>query len=102
MKLQDYLSSLNDARPPERCSPYLTALWRERRGDWEAAHRIVQDIDDRSAAWIHAYLHRREGDQSNAAYWYRQADRPFPNTSLDEEWDAIVEGLVRLEIDLDR
>ena len=99
MKLQDYLSSLKDPSEPERCSPYLKALWHEKRGDWDAAHKIVQDINDRSAAWVHAYLHRREGDQGNAAYWYERADRPLPATSLDDEWHEIVGGLVNPEID---
>lgn len=96
MKLEDFLSSLNNSSPPSECSPYLEALWREKRGDWNAAHQIVQDIDDQSAAWVHAYLHRREGDQNNAAYWYGQAHRPFPATSLDEEWESVVAGLIEI------
>ncbi len=63
MKLQDYLSSLKDSSPPEPSSLYLKALWREKSGDWQAAHKIVQEIEDPLAAWVHAYLHRREGDQ---------------------------------------
>ena len=69
-------------------------MWHERRGDWTKAHEIAQDDDSRDAAWVHAYLHRREGDQSNAAYWYRQAAKPVIRGSLDQEWREIVEALL--------
>jgi len=94
MKLEDFISSLGETSVPDGSSAYLTALWHDKRGDWNGAHEIVQEIDDRSAAWVHAYLHRKEGDQGNAAYWYRQADRPFPTISLDEEWEEIVAALI--------
>ncbi|MEP7274497.1 MAG: hypothetical protein ABI882_23605 [Acidobacteriota bacterium] len=94
MKVEDFISSIEGPGPPDGSSPYLTALWHEKRGDWTTAHEIVQAIDDRTAAWVHAYLHRREGDQSNAAYWYGQADRSLPAASLDEEWEQIVEALL--------
>jgi len=93
MSLQDFLESLERPDAPEGCSPYRLALWHEKRGNWARGHEIVQDLNDKSAALIHAYLHRREGDQDNAAYWYRQAGRPFPTSSLDEEWMEIVESL---------
>lgn len=94
MKIEEYVASLETGITPDELSPHLTALWQEKRGDWKKAHEIVQDIDDGSAAWIHAYLHRREGDQDNAAYWYRQADRAVSRLSLDEEWLEIVEALI--------
>jgi len=94
MKLADFISSVEELNVPDGLSPYLTALWHEKRGDWNRAHEIVQEIDDRSAAWVHAYLHRKEGDQGNAAHWYRQAGRPFPSISLDEEWEEIVTALM--------
>jgi len=94
MKLERYISSLEGSSAPEGCSPYLEALWYEKRGNWKRGHEIVQEIDDRSAAWVHAYLHRREGDQDNAAYWYRHADLSFPSISLDEEWQEIVKALI--------
>ncbi len=74
-------------------SDHLRALWHEGAGDWAAAHAVVQDMDDAEAAWIHAYLHRREGDLSNADYWYRRAGRKRPAQGLDEEWASIVEAL---------
>lgn len=76
---------LTGAQPPAGLLPYLLALWYERRGDWNRAHEIVQDLDTREAAAVHAYLHRREGDESNARYWYRRANKPFPaGQSLDQ------------------
>jgi hypothetical protein len=86
--------SLKQAVPPSDLSPALEALWHERRGDWDRAHQIAQEIDGPEGACVHAYLHRREGDQSNAAYWYRQADKPIARGDLDEEWRAIVEALL--------
>lgn len=87
MTFEEFEATLTSAEPPAGLSPYLIALWREKRGDWTRAHEIVQELEDRRAALVHAYLHRREGDLSNARYWYRQADRTAPaGQSLDEEW----------------
>ena len=79
--------------PPEWLSDLLKALWYEAAGDWEQAHRIVQDFPGREAAWIHAYLHRREGDIGNADYWYARAGRSRPAQSLEEEWATLVASL---------
>ena len=62
-------------------------------GDWDAAHKIVMNEDSRDAAWVHAYLHRVEGDLSNAGYWYRRADKPVAKDALDAEWQRIVDAL---------
>lgn len=72
---------------------YIKALELEHSGDWDQAHQIVQDINTAEAAWLHAYLHRVEGDRGNAAYWYRQAGRPECHTSLEEEWQSIFDAL---------
>ncbi|WP_372796668.1 hypothetical protein [Pontiella sp.] len=72
---------------------YIQALETERDGDWDRAHRIVQEINTAEAAWIHAYLHRVEGDLGNAAYWYRRAGRPVCTASLTEEWQEMYEAL---------
>ena len=69
----------------------LKSLWYEAKGDWEASHSIAQDMHSELGSWIHAYLHRKEGDEWNAGYWYRQANRPFPNLTLDEELKELVE-----------
>ena len=74
-------------------NPYLQALNAECEGHWDRAHRIVQEINTPEAAWIHAYLHRVEGDLSNAAYWYHRAGKPECRTSLEEERQAIYEAL---------
>jgi hypothetical protein len=86
--------SLTHAAPPQGLSEALQALWHERRGDWDRAHQIAQEIGGPDGAWVHAYLHRREGDESNAAYWYRHAGKPLTRGNLDEEWRAIVEALL--------
>jgi hypothetical protein len=92
--LHAFQQSLREPAPPAGLSPALEALWHERRGDWQRAHEIAQDDDGREAAWVHAYLHRREGDQPNAAYWYRQASKPVVHGDLDDEWRAIVTALL--------
>jgi hypothetical protein len=95
MTFDEFESSLNEDEPPAGLSPYLTALWLERHGDWDAAHKIVQDISAQTASRLHAYLHRKEGDESNARYWYRQANESFPmGQTLDEEWRELVERLL--------
>jgi hypothetical protein len=94
MDLAAFERSLAATAPPANLPPLPKALWHERKGDWHLAHEIAQDIDTPEAAWVHAYLHRREGDQSNAAYWYRQAGKPVHRGDLDEEWRAIVSALL--------
>jgi hypothetical protein len=96
---EEFENSLTSEQPPAGLSPYLVALWYEKRGDWDTAHATVQDLSDQDAAWVHAYLHRREGDEGNARYWYRQASKPFPsNQSLAEEWESMVNGLLSSDL----
>ncbi len=71
--------------------PYIEALKADHDGDWEKAHNIVQDMESNEAAWIHAYLHRKEGDEWNAGYWYRRANKPFFKGSLENEWKELWE-----------
>lgn len=75
-------------------SPPLRALWHDARGNWDAAHTVAQDIHDAAGAWVHAYLHRKEGDSGNAAYWYRRAGQHQAADSLDAEWERIVTRLL--------
>ena len=83
----DFLNEKNiDALWPES----LKALWHDAKGDWESSHNIAQDLQSEMGSWIHAYLHRKEGDQWNAGYWYRMANRPFPKHSLEEELKELV------------
>lgn len=72
----------------------LRALWFDAHGDWRQAHEIAQEIEDPEGAWVHAYLHRREGDHSNAAYWYRRAHKPVASGSLEQEWEQIAAALL--------
>ncbi|HZS09840.1 MAG TPA: hypothetical protein VFD58_33750 [Blastocatellia bacterium] len=95
MTFEEFEAALTSDQPPASLTPYLVALWHEKRGDWTTAHKIVQDIDDSRAAWVHAYLHRREGDEGNAQYWYRRAGKSFPaGQSLDEEWESLTRQLL--------
>jgi hypothetical protein len=94
MTFDDFNATLADREPPSALPAPLKALWQAARGDWDEAHRIAQDIDSKTGAWIHAYLHRKEGDLSNAGYWYHQAGHPVAHDSLEEEWKRIVTTLL--------
>ena len=93
VSMADLKASLSDARPAPALRPELAALWWAAKGDWDAAHKIVQDESNRDAAWVHAYLHRVEGDLGNVGYWYRQAGQPVAKDSLQAEWDRIAAAL---------
>jgi hypothetical protein len=79
---------------PDELDGALLALWWDSKGDWEKAHEVAQDVEGVQGAWVHAYLHRKEGDQSNASYWYRRAGRSVAKGDLDVEWQQIVEELL--------
>src|ERR1700712_3107955 len=93
MAILDFKSSLSGAAPARGISPPLAALWWAAKGDWTKAHEIVQDEAGVDAAWVHAYLHRVEGDLGNAGYWYRRAGQPVAKDSLEAEWSRIVVAL---------
>lgn len=84
-------SIADDAAPPGELSLALQALWHDGRGDWEKAHACAQDDHSRDGSWVHAYLHRKEGDLGNAGYWYARAGRARPEqrVTLEAEWDQI-------------
>jgi hypothetical protein len=94
MTLSDLRTSLSGSDPPAGLSHELLALWHDARGDWARAHATVQDLSTPAAAWIHAYLHRKEGDQGNARYWYQHAGQPVYTGTLDAEWDHIAGALM--------
>lgn len=77
----------------EGLPPLLAALWHDARGDWARAHELAQSVDTADGAWVHAYLHRKEGDLPNADYWYRRAGRRRPAGTLPEEWAEIARAL---------
>lgn len=88
--------TLSHKAPPRALSAPLAALWWAKKGDWDRAHSLVMDEASAEAAWVHAYLHRVEGDLGNAQYWYGRARRPQPRGTLDAEWNAIVGDLLAL------
>ena len=90
----EFERSLAKPAPPARCSHALQAMWWAAKDDWNAAHEIVMKHDDADCAWVHAHLHRVEGDVSNARYWYGQAGKPVPSGALDAERDAIIAALL--------
>jgi hypothetical protein len=85
-----FKATLANAVPPKPLDPALKALWWAKKGDWNKAHRLVMDEHSREAAWVHAYLHRVEGDEGNAGYWYRQARRKPATGSTEAEWEMLV------------
>lgn len=89
MTYQQFLLSVEQENPP-KVSKYLLSLWYDKQGNWNRAHNIAQDIPDAEGSWIHAYLHREEGDTWNANYWYSRAGRKMPDVSLLEEWESLV------------
>jgi hypothetical protein len=94
MNFESFQSSLSANAPASSMNVYLESLWYDGKNDWEKAHTIIQDIEDKTAAWIHAYLHRKEGDAGNARYWYNKAGKPVPAYSLEKEWEEIVKTLL--------
>jgi len=94
MDIDSFRASLQRPEPPDGLTPLLKALWHAARDEWDAAHRIAQDDGSADGAWVHAHLHRVEGDESNAGYWYRRAGKPHCKSDLDTEWAAIAEALL--------
>ena len=97
MTFEAFNASATDStiiEPPAGCTPALAALWWDRRGDWDKAHEAAQSDEGREGAWVHAYLHRKEGDIGNAGYWYRRAGKPVATGPLPSEWEAIAKTLI--------
>jgi hypothetical protein len=94
MNLTEFRSSQSRSTPPPGLPTALRALWFEAKGDWEKAHELAQEDGGASGDWVHAYLHRKEGDASNARYWYGRAGKPAYSGPFEEEWAAISEALL--------
>jgi hypothetical protein len=94
MTLADFKRSLDKAKPPPGSAPAMAALWWAAKDDWQRAHELVMDEGGKDCAWVHAYLHRVEGDNENARYWYRRAGQPAAQGRLRAEWDAIARALL--------
>ena len=97
MTLDDFRQSLTTAEPPAALTLALSGLWWDAKGDWARAHESAQQDEGTDGSWVHAYLHRKEGDQNNAAYWYGRAGKPVCQEPLDAEWLSIVQELLALE-----
>lgn len=96
LQYREFMASLERETCPAGMVPCLQALWYDARGEWDTAHEIVQRMNDATAARVHAYLHRKEGDEWNSRYWHRQAGSAYPEgVSLEEEWDELVRRLAQ-------
>lgn len=91
----EFEKSLAGQHPPPHASVYLQALWYDAKGDWDKAHSLVDSLADKTACRVHAYLHRVEGDNWNASYWYSRAGKSMPAISLKEEWQQLVQSLLQ-------
>ncbi|MBT5415071.1 MAG: hypothetical protein HOH66_09705 [Rhodospirillaceae bacterium] len=94
MDFESFKASVAEDAPPEGLSAPLAALWHQAKGDWEKAHKLAQSQAGDTGAWVHAYLHRVEGDEDNAGHWYRRAGKPHSEASLAEEWKEIATTLL--------
>ena len=94
MTLQEFRDSLRRDEPPRHFNFALAGLWWDAKGDWKHAHESAQQDEGPAGAWVHAYLHRKEGDASNAGYWYKRADKTPSRSPLEEEWLQITETLL--------
>jgi hypothetical protein len=94
MTLQDFKNSLTRNSPPQNIKSVLESLWYDGKNNWEKAHNIAQEIHTPSGSWVHAYLHRKEGDIANASYWYHMANKPLPSMALDKEWESLVSAFL--------
>jgi putative component of toxin-antitoxin plasmid stabilization module len=94
MTFDDYLNSIEDDQPSARLTETLTSLWWDKKGDWDTAHSIAQEIPTTQGSAVHAYLHREEGVLWNADYWYSRAGRQRPDIPLEEEWKRLVEEML--------
>lgn len=94
MDLDTFKATLAGAAPPAGVAGTLQALWHLAKGDWHGAHQLAQAADDADGAWVHAHLHRVEGDHANAGYWYRRAGKSRSAASIEAEWDEIAAALL--------
>ncbi len=95
MGIEQFRASLAQEAPSQDLSPALTALWWDGKGNWARAHGMVDQLETQEAMAVHAYLHRKEGEDWNADYWYGRAGKQFRRPTLEAEWEALVEGLLR-------
>jgi hypothetical protein len=97
MDFAAFKSSLSGELPPGNLSLGLQALWWDAKGDWDKAHECAQADDGGAGDRVHAYLHRKEGDRDNASYWYKRVGQPFPEQSLEAEWESVAKALLKTD-----
>lgn len=97
MNYEEFIFSIEKNKPPTKLNKYLAILWYDRKGKWNIAHNLAQAIYNRDGSLLHAYLHRKEGDLANAAYWYSNADMEMPNISLNKEWEKLVKKYLNFD-----
>ena len=95
MTLEEFRNSLSQDQPPRELSLGLAGLWWDAKGNWQSAHESAQQDEGAAGSWVHAYLHRKEGDSSNAGYWYSRAQKVPSKSSLEQEWLAITDALLK-------
>lgn len=94
MTLEEFKNTLSDSSPPADAAMVLHALWHQANGAWDTAHEIAQSQKSPEGDWVHAFLHRDEGDLPNAGYWYRRADKPVASGSISSEWTQLVQAFI--------
>lgn len=94
MTFEAFINSLGDQTPPAPLSKALKALWYDGKSDWTKAHDVAQEEHTKEGSWVHAYLHRKEGDLGNASYWYNRAGKKIASGSLDQEWEEMAKALL--------
>ncbi|MCZ2481573.1 hypothetical protein G9H64_01285 [Aquirufa nivalisilvae] len=95
--ITSFRETLKLSSPPTNFNLILQSLWYDTKGDWDKAHAQVDQLNDRESAWVHAYLHRKEGDLWNADYWYTRAKKSRPHVSLDAEWEELISYFLKNE-----
>ncbi|HEY2726414.1 MAG TPA: hypothetical protein VGI61_04525 [Parafilimonas sp.] len=94
MSYDEFILTIENDEPPSNFPLYIQSLWWDAKGDWPKAHTLIDSLDDKDSCLVHAYLHRKEGDISNADYWYRRAQKTRPSESLQAEWKTIAMELL--------
>ncbi len=94
MTFEEFQQSTLQSAPPSDLEALLLALWEDARDNWDRAHEIAQEVSNWKGSWVHAYLHRKEGDIGNASYWYSRAGKARSHLPLEEEWEEIARALL--------
>ena len=94
MTYDEFILTIENNELPSNLPLYMQALWWDAKNNWQKAHSLIDSLDDNNSCWVHAYLHRKEGDIGNADYWYRRARKQRPSVSLQDEWKTLTIDLL--------